>query len=335
MSGGVSHIEIKAKDADMRLDRWFAANYPGLGFGRLQKLLRKGDIRLNGKRAKTNDRLALGDTVRVPPLGKEKEAGPKKTVHELTAEDREFVRSLVMHEDADLFVLNKPAGLASQGGSGTTRHLDGLLAGLVARGADKPKLVHRLDRDTSGVCIVARHDQAARALARAFKARDAQKIYWALTIGVPPMEEGEIKAALAKRGSPGHERMEVVDRRDDDARPAVTFFEVIDKAYMKVAWLALKPITGRTHQLRVHLAHMNTPIVGDGKYKGEPNPDTVPNLDNLGKGLHLHARSLDIAHPSGGRLHAVAPLPPHMAKSWKFFGFVEHEGDSAFMDEDR
>lgn len=325
---GVQHIEIMPKDVDMRLDRWFASRYPGLSFGRLQKLLRKGDIRVNGKRAKAADRLSRGDIVRVPPLAKEKKPPTPKADRELTAEDRDFVRSLVMHEDKALFVLNKPAGLAVQGGSGTHRHLDGLLAGLVARGGDKPKLVHRLDRDTSGVCVVAKTDQSARALTQAFRARDAQKTYWALTVGVPPMEEGEIEAALAKRGGAGNEKMEVVDRREKDAKRALTLFEVVDRAAQKAAWVALRPITGRTHQLRIHLAHMGVPIQGDGKYGGGNR------LEGVDKHLHLHARALNIAHPLGGRLNAVAPLPEHMAKSWKFFGFLEHEGDSAFAELD-
>ncbi|MGB0921062.1 MAG: RluA family pseudouridine synthase [Alphaproteobacteria bacterium] len=321
---GVQHIEIKASDADMRLDRWFAAKYPGLSFGRLQKLLRKGDIRVNGKRAKAADRIAVGDVVRVPPLSKERQAPTPRAERELTAEDRDYVRSMVMHEDKALFVLNKPAGLAVQGGSGTHRHLDGLLPGLVGRGGERPKLVHRLDRDTAGICVIAKTDQSARALTQAFRARDAKKTYWALTVGVPPMEEGEIEAALAKRGTAGNEKMEVVDRRDKDAKRALTLFEVVDRAALKAAWVALRPITGRTHQLRIHLAHMGTPIQGDGKYAGGER------LEGVDKNMHLFARSLDIAHPMGGRLNAVAPLPDHMAKSWRLFGFVEHEGDNAF-----
>lgn len=325
---GVQHIEITAKDVDMRLDRWFASRYPGLSFGRLQKLLRKGDIRVNGKRAKAADRLAKADVIRVPPLTNEKKPPVSKPERELTAEDREFVRSLVMHEDKALFVLNKPSGLAMQGGSGTHRHLDGLLPGLVARGGDRPKLVHRLDRDTAGICVIAKTDQAARALTQAFRARDSKKTYWALTVGVPPMEEGEIEAALAKRGSIGNEKMEVVDRREKDAKRALTLFEVVDRAALKAAWVALRPITGRTHQLRIHLAHMGVPIQGDGKYADGKR------LEGVDKNLHLFARSLDIAHPMGGRLSAVAPLPEHMAKSWKFFGFLEHEGDNAFAEVD-
>lgn len=325
---GVQHIEIKAQDVGMRLDRWFANKYPGLGFGRLQKLLRKGDVRVNGKRAKTNDRLAQDDIVRVPPLDNEQQAPAPRPERELTSEDRDFVRSLVMHEDKALFVLNKPSGLAVQGGTGTHRHLDGLLPGLVSRSGERPKLVHRLDRDTAGICVIAKTDQAARALTHAFRARDAKKTYWALTVGVPPMSEGEILAALAKRGTAGNEKMEVVDRHDTDAKRALTMFEIVDRAAMKAAWVALRPITGRTHQLRIHLAHMGMPIQGDSKYADGAC------LEGVDKTMHLYARSLDIAHPMGGRLNAVAPMPDHMAKSWRFFGFLEHEGDNAFAEMD-
>lgn len=333
MSGGVKTIEVTAKQADQRLDRWFKAEYPGLSFGRLSKLLRTGQVRLNGKRAKPGDRIEAGDMIRVPPLDAEREAGPQKkndySGDRLSADDKKFVQGMVIHEDDDLFVLNKPSGLAVQGGTKTERHLDGLLAGLVAKGDDRPKLVHRLDRDTSGILVVAKTAASARALTKSFRARDAVKTYWALTAGVPNPKEGEIDAALAKlpgRGPQGaHERVGVVDRNHPDAKPARTAYEVLEQVGRRAAFVALQPLTGRTHQLRAHMAMLEYPIVGDGKYGGQ---DAM--LDGFSKKLHLHAREIDIAHPSGGRLHVKADLTGHMKKTWAEVHFsTNHESPFA------
>jgi len=329
MSGGVKIIQVTDKQADQRLDRWFKAEYPGLSFGRLSKLLRTGQVRVNGKRAKPGDRVEAGDLIRVPPLDAERESVPKKSVDmadaRLSAKDKEYIRSLVIYEDDELFVLNKPSGLAVQGGTKTERHLDGLLAGLVPKGGDRPKLVHRLDRDTSGVLVVAKSAQSARALTHSFRSRDAVKTYWALTAGVPNPKEGEIDAALAKipgRGPQGaHERVGVVERDHPDAKPARTAYEVLEQVGRRAAFVALQPLTGRTHQLRAHMAMLEYPIVGDGKYGGA---DAM--LDGFVKKLHLHAREIDIAHPSGGRLKVVADLSGHMKETWADVHFsTDHE----------
>ncbi|MEN8721495.1 MAG: RluA family pseudouridine synthase [Alphaproteobacteria bacterium] len=322
---GVQTIEVSAKDADQRLDRWFKDAYPGLSFGRLSKLLRTGQVRLNGKRAKPGDRIQTGDMIRVPPLEAEKTAPAgqqkKQTQERLSAKDRDYIRSLVIHEDDDLFVLNKPSGLAVQGGTNTERHLDGLLAGLVGSHEDKPKLVHRLDRDTSGILVVARTGAAARSLTQSFRARDAVKTYWALVSGVPTPKEGEIDAALAKlpgRGPQGaHERVGVVDRDHPEAKPARTAYEVLEQMGRRAAFMALQPLTGRTHQLRAHMAQLGTPIVGDGKYGG-----AEAMLEGVSKKLHLHAREIDIAHPKGGRLNVTADLSGHMKKTWADLTFL-------------
>ncbi|MBL6854300.1 MAG: RluA family pseudouridine synthase [Alphaproteobacteria bacterium] len=309
---------IAHDDDGIRVDRWFKRHYPALTHGRLEKLLRKGEIRVDGKRVKAADRVAAGQTMRLPPqivhgnleeAPRTRQAPPQRVKGSL--EDQ------IIYMDKNVIVLNKPSGLATQGGSGLTAHVDGMLDSLAFEKNQRPRLVHRLDKDTSGVLVVARTVPAAAELSRALATRDAQKIYWALVKGVPSTRRGTIKAALAKEGVRGNERMTTVDAADEGAKDAVTDFAVIDTAGEEFAWLAVKPLTGRTHQIRVHLASIGTPIVGDFKYGG---------TDVRGKGeienrLHLHARSIDIARPDGGRLHADAPLPPHMLKSWELLGF--------------
>jgi 23S rRNA pseudouridine955/2504/2580 synthase len=228
--------------------------------------------------------------------------------------------------DSSVIVLNKPPGLATQGGSGITEHIDGMLDQLTFGRKQRPRLVHRLDRDTSGVLVVARTVPAAAALSESLRRRDASKIYWALTCGVPKKPHGTIKLALAKQGGRGMERVEVVGSEEDDAQHAITDYVVLDRAGDELAWVAAKPVTGRTHQIRVHLASLGTPIVGDFKYGGaEARPKGA--IENR---LHLHARSIDIAHPDGGRLRVTAPLPPHMLKAWKLLGFQENDARDPF-----
>jgi 23S rRNA pseudouridine955/2504/2580 synthase len=315
--------QIAADEDGIRLDRWFKRRYPALTHGRLEKLLRTGQVRLDGKRAKSADRVAVGQTVRVPPQVAN-DTVEEKPRPQPRAEDRQLLQDLILYMDKSVIVLNKPAGLATQGGSGLTRHIDGMLDQLAFEKNQRPRLVHRLDRDTSGVLVIARTVPAAAALARSLAQRDASKIYWALTRGVPQQKRGTIKAALAKEGARGAERMEIVERESDDAKHAITDYAVVDRAGEEFAWVAAKPVTGRTHQIRVHLASLGTPIVGDFKYGAQ---------DARGKGgiadrLHLHARSIDIARPDGGRLHVTAPLPPHMLKSWELLGFdAEREAD--------
>ena len=306
--------KIADEDDGIRLDRWFKRHFPALTHGRLEKLLRKGEVRLDGKRAKAADRIAAGQSLRLPPQvihdKAEERAKPAPVKTSRRLEDA------ILYMDKHLIVLNKPAGLATQGGSGLNEHVDGMLDQLAFEKTTRPKLVHRLDRDTSGVLLVARTAQAAAGLSRALASRDASKVYWALVKGVPKQRHGIIKAALAKEGQRGKgERMTVSE--DEEAKFALTEYAVMGEAGQEFAWVAARPVTGRTHQIRVHLASLGHPIVGDFKYGG---------TDAKGKGaiqdkLHLHARSIDIARPDGGRLQVVAPLPPHMVKSWDLLGF--------------
>ena len=306
---------IAEDDNGIRLDRWFRRHYPALTHGRLEKLLRKGEVRLDGKRAKAADRVVAGQSLRLPP----------QVIHDQTPERKpkpapvktsRRLEDAILYMDKHLIVLNKPSGLATQGGSGLSEHVDGMLDQLSFEKTTRPKLVHRLDRDTSGVLLVARTAQAAAGLSRALAGRDASKVYWALVKGVPKQKHGFVKAALAKEGQRGKgERMTVSE--DGDAKFALTEYAVMGQAGQELAWVAARPVTGRTHQIRVHLASLGTPIVGDFKYGG---------TDAKGKGaiadkLHLHAHSIDIARPDGGRLQVVAPLPPHMLKSWELLGF--------------
>src|SRR3954468_1192401 len=308
---------IAQDDDGIRLDRWFKRHFPALTHGRLEKLLRKGEVRLDGKRAKAADRLIAGQALRLPPqvIHDKTEARPKTPQPVQTS--RRLEDSL-LYMEKNLFVLNKPPGLATQGGSGLKEHVDGMLDQLAYEKTTRPKLVHRLDRDTSGVLLVARTAQAAAGLSRALAGRDASKIYWALVKGVPQEKRGLIKAALAKEGTRGRdERMETVDEDEEGAKFALTEYAVMGQAGQEYAWVAARPVTGRTHQIRVHLASIGTPIIGDFKYGG---------VDARGKGaiadkLHLHARSIDIARPDGGRLQVTAPLPPHMVKTWQLLGF--------------
>ena len=320
---------IKPEEDGLRLDRWFARHFPQLTHGRLEKLLRTGQVRVDGTRVKANHRVADGQTVRVPPLPETAaQTLAKKPVAKIAAKDRQFVQGLVLHRDDDVIVLNKPAGFAVQGGTKTERHLDALLPALAREGEDRPRLVHRLDRDTSGVLIVAANARAAAALAKAFRAHDTRKIYWALTAGLPQPYGGRIDGALVKRAAAdGRERVRLVEDDDDegDAKTAVTLFEVLEHV-TTMAWVALMPLTGRTHQLRAHMAAIGTPIVGDNKYGKEPSRShgEIPNR------LMLHARSLRIRHPKGHYLEVVAPLPPHMAKVWDMFGFNKNDKRDPF-----
>jgi len=321
---------IAHEEDGIRVDRWFKRHYPALTHGRLEKLLRTGQVRLDGKRAKAADRVSAGQTVRLPPQvvhGALEEAPARpKPPQRMDGSLQDYV----IYMDKNVIVLNKPPGLATQGGSGLTAHVDGMLDSLAFEKNQRPRLVHRLDKDTSGVLVVARTVPAAAELSRALATRDAQKIYWALVKGVPKVKRGTIKAALAKEGGHGprgrDERMTTVDAADEGAKDAVTDYVVLGTAGEELAWLAVRPKTGRTHQIRVHLASLGTPIVGDFKYGGTD----VRGRGEIENRLHLHARSIDIARPDGGRLHADAPLPPHMLKTWELLGFDANAGANPF-----
>jgi len=312
---------IDPDDDGIRIDRWFKRHYPQVTHVLLQKLLRKGEVRLDGKRADAGTRVAAGQSLRLPPqVIHAKDERPEKpkpeAKHPLASKDMGSLADRILYMDKQVIVLDKPAGLATQGGSGLTKHVDGMLDSLQYEKPTRPKLVHRLDRDTSGVLMVARTAQAASGLSASLALRDTSKVYWALVHGVPKQKHGVVKAALAKEGVRGKdERMTVSE--EDDAKFALTEYAVMGNAGTEFSWIAARPITGRTHQIRVHLASLGTPIVGDFKYGG---------TDSRGRGdiadkLHLHARSIDIGRPDGGRLQVTAPLSPHMVKSWKLLGF--------------
>lgn len=335
--GGVEHVEVRPQEEGWRLDRWAKARYPTLGFGQLQKLCRTGQFRLDGKRIEASARLSPGQTVRVPPLGELPAAAPPpRKVRErkrLDAGDVAFVRGLVVHEDEALIALNKPAGLAVQGGSGTTRHVDGLLEAFARAGSggERPRLVHRLDRDTSGLLVVARTAKAARELAFAFQQQRVRKLYWALLLKGPERNHGLIDVPLLKAGPAGQEKMRVVLDEEDGGergRNARTRFMVLARAGKVAAWTALMPLTGRTHQLRVHCAAIGCPVLGDGKYGGkDAHPNGAPD------GLALHARELDLPHPSGRRLRLVAEPPRAFREALRWVGLQAPELPGAGLDD--
>jgi 23S rRNA pseudouridine955/2504/2580 synthase len=315
---GVETVTVQPEDGAGRLDRWFRRHYPGLGHGRLEKLLRTGQVRVDGKRACAGDAVAPGQAIRVPPLPEAPPAGPLAGPPRVRAQDAALLRDAVIYRDDWAIVINKPPGLAVQGGSGTLRHVDALLDALRFDSEERPRLVHRLDKDTSGVLLIARHAAAAAFFTRAFRDKTTKKIYWAIVVGLPELSQGRIDLALAKGGGKGRERVSAVVDADATGKSAVTYYRVIDHAGERASWLALLPVTGRTHQLRAHCAAVGTPILGDGKYGGAAaHLAGVPGA----RRLHLHARGLSIPHPLGGTLEVTAPLPPHMRQTWAFFGF--------------
>lgn len=307
----VTTLTVPPAEADTRLDRWLKRRFPALTQGALQKMLRTGQIRVDGQRAEANTRLPAGAELRVPPMPST--PAPKadaKPVPEAFAKD---LQARVLFRDEHLLVLDKPQGLPVQGGPGITKHLDGALEALRFGAEERPRLVHRLDRDTSGVLVLARSAAAAGALAAAFRGRDVEKTYWAVVVGEPQHPGGRIELALSKEGGPRGERMVP----DPKGQRAVTDFAVLDAAKRKAALLELKPLTGRTHQLRVHCAQaLETPILGDGKYGG-----AQAHLEGFAPLLHLHARSLRLPHPAGGMLEVSAAAPAHLAETMRFLGF--------------
>jgi len=316
MSLSADIITVADADGTLRLDRWFRRHYPGLAHGRLEKLLRKGQIRIDGKRAQAGDRVGPGQAISVPPLSETPDAVPTRA----RPQDEAALRDLVLYRDDWAIAINKPPGLAVQGGTGLERHVDALLDGLRFGSDDRPRLVHRLDKDTSGVLLIARSAVAAAFFTRAFRDKTTRKIYWAVVAGLPAPRQGRIDLALAKGPGKGGERV----RADDEGKDAVTYYRVIDAAGDRASWLALLPLTGRTHQLRAHCAAIGTPILGDGKYGG--NAAILPGSGAAHR-LHLHARTLEIPHPKGGTLRVTAPLPPHMKRMWEFLGFAADAPD--------
>jgi 23S rRNA pseudouridine955/2504/2580 synthase len=228
-----------------------------------------------------------------------------------------------------------------------------MLASLADEKGNRPVLVHRLDRDTSGVLLIAKNRKMAADLGEIFRSRKAQKIYWALVEGVPKPSQGRISLYLAKgegmgddRASRGRkpdaqaarrdmEKMRVAKHGEDDAQHSLTYYAVVDKVAPKCAWLSMKPLTGRTHQLRAHAEAIGHPIFGDPKYGVGPSTDVVARRrdplraipETLERKLHLLARRLVLPHPAGGIIDVTAPLPEHMQKTWDMFGFDTKQYD--------
>jgi len=324
---GVQVIAVAADEAGLRLDRWFRQHYPELGHGRLEKLLRTGQVRVDGARAKAGLRLEAGQQVRVPPLPPAAAAAPPRR-RPVSDSDAAALRAAVLHQDDAVLAIDKPAGLAVQGGTGTGRHLDAILDALRLGARERPRLVHRLDKDTSGVLLLGRTRAAAAALTQAFRDRQTRKIYWAIVAGVPQPRRGRLAAPLRKGGGRGRERVHV----DAEAgQAAVTDFAVVEAVGRQAAWLELRPLTGRTHQLRAHCAELGTPILGDGKYGGA---DAYLSGMPLARQLHLHARAITIAHPDGGALTVEAPLPRHFLQTMSALGIDRSQYEDPFADLD-
>ncbi len=319
----VRQFTVAADDDGVRLDRWFKRHLPQVGFATVSRWARTGQIRLDGKRADPADRIETGQVLRVPPGG----ALPSRTRdprqrRELSEDEIARAQAMAIHRDRAAIVLNKPPGLPTQGGSGVTEHVDGLLDAFAAPGAPRPRLVHRLDKDTSGVLLIAATPGSAAYFSKRFSGRSARKTYWALVAGVPDRDEGEIDLPLSKQPGTGGEKM-MVDQSEHGA-PARTRYRVLDRAGNRAAWVELQPLTGRTHQLRVHMAAIGHPIVGDGKYGG---PDAFLT-GSISRKMHLHARRLVIDHPDGAPLDVTAPLPEHFAATMAQMGFDQQDGDS-------
>ena len=347
---GVQNITISEDDGDQRIDRWLRKLYPHLTQGRIEKMCRKGELRVDGGRVKSNSRIEAGQTVRIPPMGEEAVKPAPKFDRKITRSDVEMIQSCVVWKDEHIIALNKPSGLPSQGGSGQgDRHVDALAEALIFGYKDKPKLVHRLDKDTSGLLLLARTDRVARRLSEALRHRNVRKIYWAAVAGVPSPRAGSIKYGLMKapgrgRGGEGEKMVCVHPAKLDEhegAKRAHTDFFTIDLAGSRIAWVAMTPITGRTHQLRAHIAELGHPIIGDGKYGGS----STENLGDgwgagvggeLSKRLHLHARMISFEHPITKEIITLqAPLPPHMQETWDFFGWdVNYPPIDPFVTED-
>jgi 23S rRNA pseudouridine955/2504/2580 synthase len=338
-----SVLTVEEDEGGMRLDRWLKRRFPDMPQTHLMKIVRKGEVRVEGKRAEISTRLEAGQSVRAPPARKPQPAAP--AVKRADPEDARALRDMTLFEDKDVIVLNKPHGLAVQGGSGTKRHIDGMLEALADKNGVRPVLVHRLDRDTSGVLLLAKSRKMAADLGEIFRSRRARKIYWALVEGVPKPLQGRISMFLAKgegmgdeRGARGEgradiERMRVAKHGDPDAQHSLTYYATVDKVAPRLAWLSMRPVTGRTHQLRAHAEAIGHPIIGDPKYNRKAANDPARNdplravPPGLEPKLHLLARRLVLPHPRGGWIDVTAPLPEHMAKSFAMFGFEPPDRD--------
>ncbi len=323
---GIRQFVVAPDDDGIRLDRWFKRHLPDASFNIVSRWARTGQLRVNGKRATPGDRLEAGQAIRVPPADPAATAArPARKRRELTNDEMEFAMGLVIHKDDAALVINKPAGLATQGGTKTETHVDGFLDALGYELDSRPKLVHRLDKDTSGVLLLARTARSAGHFAKAFSSRTARKVYWALVVGVPAIEDGFIDLPIGKQPGSGGEKMHVDEK---DGQSARTRYRIVERAGNTTAWVELQPYTGRTHQLRVHMAAIGHPIVGDGKYGGKEAFLT----GTISRKMHLHARRLRIDHPGGHQIDVRADLPPHMADSFADLGFELEMGDALVLD---
>lgn len=319
MSREVKTLFVAAGEEGVRLDRWFKRRWPHLNHIQLNKLFRSGQVRVDGSRAKGDQKLMAGQQVRVPPLPEQQDRpeGPPP----LSPRDVAYAKSLVIYEDEDVIALNKPAGLAVQGGTKTTKHVDRLLSAW-GEGIERPRLVHRLDRDTSGVLLLGKSPAAAAKLSGAFARRRAKKTYWAVVVGNPKPPEGVIELHLVKKGIGDREMVVPADPKEFGAEPAETEYVTVSRASHRAAWMALRPHTGRTHQLRAHMRAIGHPILGDPKYNDEASREISEGL-----GLQLHARRVELDHPSGGTLIVEAPISRELRAGFERFGFDEHEAD--------
>ncbi|EQB32905.1 RluA family pseudouridine synthase, partial [Sphingobium ummariense] len=324
----VRQFRVGADDDGIRLDRWFQRHLPDVTFNLVSRWARTGQLRVDGARAAPGDRIAEGQTIRVPPAEPKaaENAKPRRVRPQLSDDQLAFAQGLVIHRDAQAIVINKPPGLATQGGTKTEEHVDGLLDALEFELDQRPKLVHRLDKDTSGALLVARTARAAAYFAKSFSSRTARKVYWALVLGVPSIEDGMVELPIAKQPGTGGEKMHV---DQEEGLPARSRYRVIERAGNRAAWVELQPYTGRTHQLRVHMAAIGHPIIGDGKYGGK---DAFLS-GTISRKMHLHARRIRIDHPDGGRVDVRAELPDHFAASLASLGFEEAQGDLPLDDE--
>ncbi len=334
MSDIVRTFTVKPDDDGIRLDRWFKRNLPDASFNLVSRWARTGQLRVDGKRAGVGDRIEAGQSIRVPPAetvaapenASVRAPRPKKQRPELSDDETAFAESLVIYKDDAALVLNKPPGLATQGGTKTDEHVDRLLDALWFEIDGRPKLVHRLDKDTSGALIVARKASSAAHFAKAFSSRTARKVYWAIVVGVPEIHDGMVELPIAKQPGSGGEKMQVDEK---EGSPARTRYRVIERAGNTAAWVELQPFTGRTHQLRVHMAAIGHPIVGDGKYGLRDAFLT----GTISRKMHLHARRIRVDHPTGGQIDVRADLPPHFAETLADLGFEEANGDAMVLDE--
>ncbi len=301
----VQLVTVNSEDNDVRIDRWFKRNFPKVSHTSIEKALRKGQIKVDGKKVESSYKVKEGEIIRVPPMIEyTREEKIKKEIDPKYIKD---MRESLIYKDEDILVINKPAGLAVQGGVGIDVSVDSLLDFMRFDYTERPKIVHRLDKDTSGVLVLARKTSVAAKLGEAFRNKDMEKIYWAVVIGKPDKSEGKISIPLLKSDT-GAGKEKVV--ANEKGQLATTFYRVMDNAADKVSLVELRPITGRTHQLRVHMAEIGHPILGDGKYGGKE-----AFVDGLGKKMHLHARKLTLPPVKGKQREFIAEVEGIMKKT--------------------